>query len=223
MTALPYSDRLAAARVLLSQLRSYRGRSDVIVLALPRGGVPVGCEIARGLGVDFDILVVRKLGLPGHSELAMGAVAGTDIVLRNRQVIRASGVSEDAFEAVERREREEVRRREKAYRGNRPTPSLSRRCVILVDDGLATGSTIIAAIEAVRRRHPSRVVVAVPVAPPDTIERLQREADEVVCPATPPNFRAIGQFYEDFSQLDDREVRAWLREAWQDSPAHQPD
>lgn len=209
---LPYRDREAAGRILAAHLTPYRGRKDVLVLALPRGGVPVGVEVAQALGTDLDILVVRKLGLPEQPELAMGAIAGGGICLRNDRVLAMSGVSREAFAQVERRERAELERRERAYRGGDAGIPVQGRCVILVDDGLATGSSMAAAIEAVKRRHPSRIVVAVPVSPAETLARLERDADEVICPATLTDFRGIGGSYVDFSQLSDDAVRAGLRE-----------
>jgi predicted phosphoribosyltransferase len=209
---LPYRDREAAGRILAAHLTPYRGRKDVLVLALPRGGVPVGVEVAQALGTDLDILIVRKLGLPEQPELAMGAIAGGGICLRNDRVLAMSGVSREAFAQVERRERAELERRERAYRGGDAGIPVQGRCVILVDDGLATGSSMAAAIEAVKRRHPSRIVVAVPVSPAETLARLERDADEVICPATPTDFRGIGGSYVDFSQLTDDAVRAGLRE-----------
>lgn len=207
---LPYLNREAAGRILAGYLSSYRNRDDVVVLALPRGGVPVGFEIARALGARFDVLVVRKLGRPGQPELAMGAIAEGGICLRNRRVLAMAPVPDDVFEEVARKEREELERREVAYRGGRPPAPLEGQCVILVDDGLATGSTMRAALQALRLRKPSRIIVAVPVAPLDTTASLEGEADEVVCPAKPREFYGIGQFYEDFSQLTDEEVRGWL-------------
>lgn len=209
---LPYRDRKAAGRFLAAHLGSYRGRRDVLVLALPRGGVPVGVEVARALGTDLDVLIVRKLGLPEQPELAMGAIAGGGICLRNQRVLAMTGVSGEAFSRVERRERNELERRERAYRGDGAPSPVQGRCVILVDDGLATGASMEAAIEAVRRRHPSRIVVAVPVSPAETVTRLEAKADEVICPATPSDFHGIGRYYEEFPQLTDEAVRAGLSE-----------
>jgi predicted phosphoribosyltransferase len=194
-------------------LTPYAHHPDVIVLALPRGGVPVGYEIARELGVTLDVFVVRKLGVPGHEELAMGAIAGGGVSVVNDEVVAALGISEEAFEQATAREAEEVSRRERLYRGDRPPPALEGRTVILVDDGLATGSTMRAAVAAVRRRNPARVVVAVPVAAESTCEQLRGEADEVVCVATPPWFSSVGQWYLEFSQTTDAEVRDLLERA----------
>lgn len=216
---LPYPDRETAGRVLAAHLAAYRGRKDVLVLALPRGGVPVGFEIARALGADLDVLIVRKLGLPEQPELAMGAIAGGGVCLRNPPVLAMTGVSEETFERVEQRERAELERRERAYRGDGAAIPMKGRCVILVDDGLATGSSMKAALWAVRRQHPSRIVVAVPVSPAETLANLENEADEVICPAIPPDFHGIGQFYGDFSQLTDDAVRAWLRRPRHPAPS----
>ena len=210
-----YTNRREAGRLLADILRrSYGGRSDLLVLALPRGGVPIGVEIARGLDVPLDILLVRKLGVPGHDELAMGAIASGGVRVLNRSVLGHLGIEEDSIEAVTARERRELERRERSYRGERPQPSISARCVVLVDDGLATGSTMKAAAAAVRQGSPSRIVVAVPVAPPDTVEGLRREVEDVVCPLTPEPFGGVGAWYDDFRQVPDDEVRQLLEESW---------
>jgi putative phosphoribosyl transferase len=216
---LPLQDRIQAGRLLGSALGAYRGRSDVVVLALPRGGVPVACEVAEALGAQVDLIIVRKLGTPGQEELAMGAIASGGVRVLNRDVIEPLRIPERVIAEVERRERAEIERREHAYRGQRPRPEVAGQCVILVDDGVATGATMRAAIAALRQAKPSRLVVAVPVAPPDTVEVLRGEADEVVCLATPEPFMAIGCWYVAFPQLSDEEVRSRLARSWAPSAA----
>ena len=213
-TILPLRDRVQAGRALGAALRMYRGRHDILVLALPRGGVPVACEVADLLGSQVDLMIVRKLGTPGQEELAMGAIASGGVRVMNRDVVEALQIPERAIAEVERRERREIERREHAYRGQRPRPAVAGQCVILVDDGVATGATVRAAIAALRQQKPARVVVAVPVAPPDTVDVLRGEADEVVCLATPEPFRAIGCWYVEFPQLTDDEVRTRLSQSW---------
>ncbi len=193
-------------------LQQYAGRSDVVVLALPRGGVPIGYEIARSLQAPLDLLIVRKLGVPGQEELAMGAIASGGIRVLHETVIRELGLTEPVIDEVTREEERELHRRERAYRGDRPPVSLEGRIVVLVDDGLATGSTMRAAIAAVRQRRPAKIVVAVPVAPPETCQVLRNEADEVHCLLTPALFFGVGQWYEEFPQTTDEEVRALLQE-----------
>ncbi len=209
---LPIPDRRAAGRALAEALDRYAGRKDVIVLALPRGGVPVAAEIARGLDVPLDVMLVRKLGAPWQPELAMGAIASGGVRVMNDEVVRGMGISPEAIEQVAQEELKELERRERAYRGNRPWPDLTDKTVILVDDGLATGATMHAAIDAVRAQNPAQIVVAVPVAPPDTVRTLEPLVDEVVCLFQPEPFMAIGQWYQDFSQLTDAEVQALLEE-----------
>jgi erythromycin esterase-like protein/predicted phosphoribosyltransferase len=205
-----FRDRREAGRLLADKLTAYAGRPDVIVLALPRGGVPVGYEVARALGAPLDVFVVRKLGVPGYEELAMGAVATGGVRVLNDQIVERLRIPDYVIDAVAAREEQELRRREILYRGGRPPPDIHGRTVILVDDGLATGSTMLAAIKALRQQQPARIVVAVPVASSDTCERLQPEADEVICAVTPEPFYAVGHWYEDFSQTTDDEVRALL-------------
>ncbi len=207
---LPIPDRTAAGRALGRLLTHHRHREDPVVLGLPRGGVPVAAEIAAALDAPRDVLVVRKLGLPGHEELAMGAIASGGVRVMNEEVVRGYDVDAAAIEAVARREEAELQRRERTYRGERPYPALEGRRVILVDDGLATGATMHAAIDAVRARQPAFIVVAIPVAPPDTVARLARLVDEIVCPAQPEPFFAIGQWYVDFDQTSDAEVEMLL-------------
>jgi putative phosphoribosyl transferase len=206
-----YADRHEAGRDLASRLVSYRGRNDVVVLALPRGGVPVAFEVAQALDAPLDVFVVRKLGMPGHEELAMGAIASGGIRVLNEDVVRWANIPDRAIEAVSRHERVELERREREYRQGRPATPLGNKTVILVDDGLATGSTMRAAVKAVRGHHPQRVIVAVPVGAPDTCEQLADVADEAVCARTPEPFSAVGLWYRDFSQTTDEEVRALLQ------------
>jgi predicted phosphoribosyltransferase len=207
-----YADRRDAGRTLAAQLASYAGRDDVIVLALPRGGVPVAFEVAAALDAPLDVFLVRKLGTPGHTELAMGAIASGGIRVVNEEVVRWLGISPDHIDAVARLEQQELERREAAYRSGTSLPSLANRIVILVDDGLATGSTMRAAVEAVKQRRPARVIVAVPVGAPETCQELRALADDVICARTPVPFSAVGQWYRDFSQTSDDEVRALLSE-----------
>lgn len=211
---LPIRDRTTAGRALARALAAYGGRDDLIVLALPRGGVPVACEVAAALGAPLDLMLVRKLGVPGQPELAMGAVASGGTRVLNPNIIQALGIREAAIERVAEEENRELERREAAYRGARPRPAVADRCVFLVDDGLATGATMRAAIAALRQLGPARVVVVAPIAPADTVRMLGELADEVVCLATPEPFMAIGQWYEDFTQVSDAEVRALLQRAW---------
>lgn len=206
----PFRDRSEAGRRLARKLVDYTGRADVIVLALPRGGVPVGFEVARALKVPLDVFVVRKLGVPGHQELAMGAIASGGIWVLNDEVLRMLKIPPELIEDVAARELRELERREQLYRGDRPAPVVRGRTVILVDDGLATGSTMRAAVAALKRMGPARIVVAVPTAATETCEELGREADECICDITPEPFRAVGLWYEDFSQTSDEEVRELL-------------
>jgi predicted phosphoribosyltransferase len=208
-----FRDRFDAGRKLAGALERYAGRSDVVVLALPRGGVPVGYEVASRLGAPLDVFVVRKLGVPGQEELAMGAIASGGVRVQNDEIVRELGMSEDDIGFVEAQEREELERRERLYRGGRPPLDVRGRTVILVDDGLATGSTMRAAVAALRRLDPARIVTAVPVSDASTCEALRREADEVVCAATPEPFVAVGLWYEDFSQTSDEEARTLLERA----------
>lgn len=207
-----FAERHDAGRKLAAALQSYAGRDDVLVLALPRGGVPVGYEVAKALGVDFDILIVRKLGVPYQPELAMGAIASGDALYLNRPLISHTGVSRTEVEAVLAAERTELARRERLYRGNRPPPDVAGRTIILVDDGLATGASMHAAVMALRANDPARIVVAVPVAPSGTEERFEGEADEFVSLFTPPDFRAVGLYYDVFDQTGDDEVHDLLKQ-----------
>lgn len=207
-------DRSAAGQSLVGPLLKYRRRPDVIVLALPRGGVPVAYEVATALEVRLDLLLVRKLGVPFHEELAMGAIASGEIQIMNEDVVRANHIDQRTVEAVAARETVELLRRERVYRGTRPAVDLQDQVVILVDDGLATGASMRAAIHAVRLQKPSRIIVAVPVASFDTVETLRREVDEVVCPMEPEWLLSIGNWYVDFSQTSDEEVINLLQRTW---------
>jgi len=205
-----FRDRLEAGRSLARKLDKYAGRPEVIVLALPRGGVPVAYEVARALEAPLDIFVVRKLGVPGHEELAMGAIASGGVRVLNDDVVQVFRIPQRLIESTVAREMRELERRELAYRNGRPLPDLRGRLVILVDDGLATGSTMRAAVAALRRLEPARIVVAVPTASPTVCEEFRHEADECVCDITPDPFHAVGLWYEDFSQTTDEEVRDFL-------------
>jgi len=215
----PYRDRHDAGRVLASKLDRYAGRQDAIVLALPRGGVPVAAEVARHLGAPLDVFIVRKLGVPGYEELAMGALASGGVRVLNDEVVLELGIPEQVIERVVAVQQQELDRREQLYRGGRPPLDVAGRTVILVDDGLATGSTMRAAVAGLRQRAPSRVVVAVPVASTSTCEALAGEVDDIVCAQTPEPFLAVGLWYEDFSQTTDEEVRAELDRAAAGFPA----
>jgi predicted phosphoribosyltransferase len=205
-----FANRREAGAVLAQALASYGGRSDVVVLALPRGGVPVGYEVARALGAPLDVFVVRKLGVPGHRELAMGAIASGGVRVLNREVIGWYGISPAAIETTAREELAELERREMLYRKDREPAPIAQRTVILVDDGLATGATMKAAVEALRVHRPARIVVAVPVGSPASCAQLRAGADEVICAREPEDFAAVGQFYADFEQTSDAEVRELL-------------
>jgi putative phosphoribosyl transferase len=211
-TDLPFADRHEAGIVLASMLGAYCGRGDVVVLALPRGGVPVAFEVAEALAAPLDVFVVRKLGMPGHPEFAMGAIASGGVRVISERVVREYRVPPEAVEAVAREELAELERREREYRRGRPLIELRDRIAILVDDGLATGATMRAAVQAVRASHPSRVVAAVPVGAAASCAELEAVADEVVCARTPASFSAVGSWYRDFSQVTDDEVRALLAE-----------
>lgn len=215
--ALRFRDRRDAGRALADAFlsRDYRDRPDVLVLALPRGGVPVAFELAEALDAPLDLMLVRKLGLPGHEELAMGAIASGGVRVLNREVVEHAQVPADVIDRVSREETRELKRREHAYRGDRPPPNVQDKRIIVVDDGLATGSTMFAAVRALRAQDPAAVIVGVPVAPPETCDALRREVDEIVCAQTPQDFRGVGQFYDDFDQTTDDEVIHLLRRAWE--------
>jgi putative phosphoribosyl transferase len=210
---MAFRNRREAGRALASRLSRYAGRPDVVVLALPRGGVPVAFEVAQALGTPLDVFLVRKLGVPGHEEVAMGAIASGGVRVLNDDVIRLVGIPMSAVEAVAAREGEELRRREMAYRGSRPAAPVADRTVILVDDGLATGASMKAAVAALRRERPASIVVAVPIAAAETCQEFRQEVEDVVCAVTPEPFMAVGAWYEDFSQTTDAEVRQLLDEA----------
>lgn len=208
-----FEDRREAGQLLAERLSAYAGRADVTVLALPRGGVPVGYEVARALRAPLDVFLVRKLGVPGHEELAMGAIASGGVCVLNDDVVQALNIPQRVISVVARREQRELERRERLYRDDLPPPDVRGRTVLLVDDGLATGSTMRAAVAALRRLQPARIVVAVPTAAPSTCEELRHEADDCICEITPDPFCAVGLCYEDFSQTTDDEVRELLRRA----------
>jgi putative phosphoribosyl transferase len=207
-----FRNRQHAGELLAALLFGYRSQPKTLVLALPRGGVPVAAVLARGLGLPLDVFPVRKLGAPGQPEFAMGAIAVNGLVVLHRNAIATLHVPQSTLDAVIAREHEELLRQERTYRESRPPLILAGKTAILVDDGLATGYTMLAAIRAVREQHPARIVVAVPIAPSETLALLHPEADEVVCVHTPPQLLAIGQFYEDFTQTTDDQVREALRE-----------
>ena len=205
-----FANRTDAGRRLATELQQYANRPDVIVLALPRGGVPIGYEVANALGVPLDVFVVRKIGLPWQEELAMGAVASGGVRVFDRNLIRVAHVSDADVERIADAEERELERRERLYRGDRPFPELNAKTVILVDDGLATGASMRAAVAALREEKPARIVVAVPVAAPETCDAFRSIADEIVCAETPEPFQAVGQWYDDFSQTTDEDVKALL-------------
>lgn len=208
-----FRDRREAGRLLAERLGGYAGRDDVLVLGLPRGGVPVAFEVAAALDAPLDVFLVRKLGLPGHEELALGAIAGGGTRVLNQYLVDRLELPAEWIAAIDAKERRELERRERAYRGDRPPPDVAGRTAILVDDGLATGSTMLAAVSALRTREPQRIVVAVPVADPEICATVGREADEAVCLVTPRPLHAVGAWYEDFSQTGDDEVRELLARA----------
>ena len=207
---IPYADRRQAGKQLASKLAGYANRSDVLVLALPRGGVPVAFEVARALRASLDVFLVRKLGVPGQEELAMGAIATGGVRVLNEEVTGRIDIPSSTIDEVASREEQELKRRERLYRGDRPAPNVQGRTVILIDDGLATGSTMRAAVTALRKMQPSEIIVAVPVAAAETCADLRSEVDEVICGATPEPFMAVGAWYSDFEQTSDREVRELL-------------
>jgi predicted phosphoribosyltransferase len=215
-----FENRTEAGRLLAEELKTYASRNDVVVLGLPRGGVPVAYEVAKHLHLPLDVFIVRKLGVPGFEELAAGAIASGGVRVLNEDVVRAIPYAAEAIEAVTAKETAELQRREQIYREGRPAPELSGKIVILVDDGVATGATMRAAVKALRERSAAKIVMAVPVAPPDTCEELAQETDEAICLTTPPFFQAVGQYYEDFSQTSDGDVRELLTKAALANEAH---
>jgi predicted phosphoribosyltransferase len=214
-----FRDRRDAGRRLAAELSDYADQSDVLVLALPRGGVPVAYEVARALHAQLDVFMVRKLGVPGYEELAMGAIATGGLRVLDQELLRMLDIPPDVIERVTAIETSELERRERQYRGDRPPPDVRGRTVILIDDGLATGSTMRAAIAALKKEGAKRIVVAVPVAPPETCEALRAQVDDVVCAVTPEPFRAVGLWYGDFSQTTDEEVRDLLARAASEAPS----
>ncbi|MCI0746094.1 MAG: phosphoribosyltransferase [Verrucomicrobia subdivision 3 bacterium] len=208
-----FQDRFDAGRFLAEKLKHHAGDPRLVVLALPRGGVPVAYEIARALGAPLDVFIVRKLGAPGYEELAMGAIATGGVCVFNEEVIQHLGVSRNWIDAVIREQQEELERREQAYRDGRQPAEVENRHVILVDDGLATGASMRAAIRALRQRHPASITVAVPIGARDTCDQFRNEAEEVICGRTPEPFHAVGAWYHDFTQTTDDEVRELLNRA----------
>ena len=215
-----FTNRVEAGRMLAERLKPFAHRKDVIVLGIPRGGIPVAFEIAEALGAPLDVFVARKLGVPGQEELAFGAIASGGVRVLDPEIIEATGISETDIAEVTARERIELERRERLYRGSRPPLDVGGRTAILVDDGIATGSSIRAAISALRHLKPARLIVAAPVAPAATCEQLRTEVEDLVCVDMPRSFRAIGEFYEDFSQVTDQEVTDLLRRGWREAVAN---
>src|SRR5688572_1725395 len=204
----PYRDRVEAGQTLAKKLRAYADRADVLVLGLARGGIPVAYEVASALNASLDVFLVRKLGVPGQQELAMGAIASGGVRVLNDDIVRHLNLGADDIDRVASLEAQELARREREYRGDRPPTQIAGHTVILIDDGLATGATMRAAAQAVQARHPARLIVAVPVAASETCEQFRSLVDEVVCASTPEPFQAVGLWYEDFSQTSDEEVRS---------------
>lgn len=215
-----FPGRRAAGRELAQKLLKYKAQSDTIVLALPRGGVPVAYEVALALKAPLDIWIVRKLGLPGQEELAIGAIASGEVRILNHDIIRAVRLSKSTIDRVTEEELEELKRREQQYRGNRPLLDVSHRTVILIDDGLATGASMLAAVRGLRTQNPARIIVAVPAAAPQGLEILRPEVDEAVFVIAPYDFKGVGNWYEDFSQTTDEEVQWLLAEAERQLPQH---
>lgn len=208
-----FKDRMAAGQELAGKLASYANRPDVLVLALPRGGVPVAFEVAKALNAPLDVFLVRKLGVPGQEELAMGAIASGGVRVLNEEIVRSLHLSDDAIDRVTAKEQQELERRERLYRNDHPFPELRDRTVILVDDGLATGATMRAAVRALRQQQPIKLVVGVPVSSPETCQEFQAEVDEIICAATPRPFYSVGVWYDNFSQTTDEEVHDLLKRA----------
>jgi putative phosphoribosyl transferase len=211
-----FKDRSHAGKLLAQRLSAYAHRPDVLVLALPRGGVPVGFAVAQALGVELDVMLVRKLGMPGHEEYAMGAVGAGGVRVIQSGLVESGLVTVEAIEQATERELAEIERRDRLYRAGRPPPELAGRCVIIVDDGIATGATLRAAVEVVRQRQVARLVVASPVGAPDSVAALVPEVDEMVCLATPFGFHAVSPWYRHFDQTSDEEVQDLLAVAWRE-------
>ena len=216
-----FQDRTEAGRHLAARLTSYADRTDVLVLALPRGGVPVAYEVAKALNAPLDVFLVRILGVPGHEEFAMGAIAAGGVRVVNEEIVNYLRIPEEVIDIVAAREQRELERRERAYRGDRPQPDVKDRVVILIDDGLATGSTMRAAAASLRAQKPRWIVVAVPVSSPETCDEFRNEVDEIVCAFAPEHFQGVGLWYEDFSQTSDEEVRELLNQASQQQQQQQ--
>jgi putative phosphoribosyl transferase len=217
---LPYINRLHAGQLLARELRNLRGAADIVVVGLPRGGVPVAYEVATALWAPLDVMLVRKIGAPGHEELAIGAVASGSVRVLNEEIIRGLHLSPQSVQAAVRRAMEQLASQERQYRGGLGEPVLAGRYVVLVDDGLATGASMRAAIVAVRARRPARVMVAVPVAPPDAVRALSADVDEIICPATPEPFNSVGQWYHDFTPVTDEEIRQLMDKARRARDSH---
>src|SRR6267378_4882466 len=213
MNPAVFRDRSEAGRLLAEKLARYSNRPDLLVLGLPRGGVPVAYEVARSLNAPLDVFLVRKLGVPGHEEFAMGAIATGDVRVLNPQAVRALSIPDYVIDSVVAREQQELERRERLYRGNRPAPDVRGKTIVLVDDGLATGASMQAAVQALREKQARRIVVAVPIAAPETCEQLKEQVDDIICAVTPDPFYAVGLWYRDFSQTTDEEVRKLLERA----------
>ena len=210
---VPFRDRRDAGKKLAQRLTAYSECQDGLILALPRGGVPVAYEVALSLRIPVDIFIVRKLGVPGREELAFGAIASGGVRVLNGDVVRMLSIPDEVINFVAKREFQELQRREQLYRGNRPAPDVRNRTVILIDGGLATGASMRAAVAGLRALHPARIVIAVPTAAPEACEAFQSEVDEIICAVTPELFYGVGRWYEDFSQVTDEEVRTLLQEA----------
>jgi putative phosphoribosyl transferase len=208
-----FRDRAQAGQALAQKLSAYKGRAEVLVLGLPRGGIPVAYEVAQALQAPLDVFLVRKLGVPGREELAMGAIASGGVRVLNAEVVAVLAIPEYIIDAVAEREQRELERRERIYRGDRPRAEIRGRAVILIDDGLATGASMRAAVASLRAQDPAKISIAVPVAPSETCEQFAREVDEIVCAATPEPFFGVGQWYDDFTQTSDEEVQTLLQRA----------
>lgn len=209
-----YKDRRDAGKILAGELKGVQGHQEPLVLGLPRGGVVVAYEVASALNADLDVLVVRKMGAPGREEVAMGAIASGGAEFLNGEMIRRLGITDHEIETKRENEKIELKRREQLYRGDRALFDSQRRSVILVDDGIATGATVRVAVSALKGLEPERIIVAVPVAPPEAVGELERLADRLICPLIPENFQAVGQWYQNFTQTTDEEVRRILSRAW---------